>query len=88
MYSFYCFFANSKRFVSSIETTYTVHSRYYEPLYNYEPLHNEPPYIMNNFWLFSGSISIEIMLKNSCYNERVWLAFGHFIIARVYCIKL
>ncbi len=43
----------------------TVHSRYYEPLFN------EPSDIINNFWLFSGSTSIEVMLKNSRCNEQL-----------------
>jgi hypothetical protein len=48
----------------------TVRSRYYERLYN------EPPDIMNNFWLFSGSTSIEITLKNCRYNEQLDIMNG------------
>jgi hypothetical protein len=34
------------------------------------------PYIMNNFWLSSGSTSIEIMLKNFRYNEQLDIMNG------------
>jgi hypothetical protein len=37
---------------------------------------NEPKDIMNNFWLFSGSTSIEIMLKNFRYNEKLDIMDG------------
>ncbi len=49
-------------------SSHIVHSRYYE--------YNEPKDIMNNFWLFSGSTSIEIMLKNFRYNEKLDIMDG------------